>query len=358
MPCLCSANTASLFSFTIDSSLLFSFTPVLSSSPFPREEEKRRHALARERENKQRELVLEIVFRERGRAPLRLLLLSRRRHRFFFVFAVEEENHGGSRTHRAQGGAVGTCASRMWSAAREPETVLEEEEQRLNRGHDGSSSSSLAGPETLFLLHRGAPFSPPRRSLLRRTASEIRRPLQRRLIDGLLALEREKSDTTKPKDAKPTLVARSVVPVLDGFFFLPLLLFPCLPVLPPSPTLSRLSSVPSSFRGNRMSTEATSYARGRSLEDAAASKARRRNGRATAAIVFFLLPSSSSHLSLSLSLRPPPPPPPPFHATPTKQLPAVGVDAQFVTFTNTTMESDKFICIRETGAQVRFLLLR
>jgi clathrin heavy chain len=31
-------------------------------------------------------------------------------------------------------------------------------------------------------------------------------------------------------------------------------------------------------------------------------------------------------------------------------LPNIGVNQQFISFTNVTMESDKFICIRETGA--------
>ncbi len=32
------------------------------------------------------------------------------------------------------------------------------------------------------------------------------------------------------------------------------------------------------------------------------------------------------------------------------QLPNLGINQQFISFTNVTMESDKFICIRETGA--------
>ncbi|KAK9810517.1 hypothetical protein WJX72_012055 [[Myrmecia] bisecta] len=32
-------------------------------------------------------------------------------------------------------------------------------------------------------------------------------------------------------------------------------------------------------------------------------------------------------------------------------LPSIGINQQFISFTNVTMESDKFICIRETGAQ-------
>lgn len=32
-------------------------------------------------------------------------------------------------------------------------------------------------------------------------------------------------------------------------------------------------------------------------------------------------------------------------------LPSIGVDQQFITFKNVTMESDKYICVRETGAQ-------
>jgi clathrin heavy chain len=33
------------------------------------------------------------------------------------------------------------------------------------------------------------------------------------------------------------------------------------------------------------------------------------------------------------------------------QLPNIGINQQFISFTNVTMESDKFICVRETGAQ-------
>ena len=33
------------------------------------------------------------------------------------------------------------------------------------------------------------------------------------------------------------------------------------------------------------------------------------------------------------------------------QLSSVGINPQFVTFTNVTMESDKFICVRETSPQ-------
>lgn len=32
------------------------------------------------------------------------------------------------------------------------------------------------------------------------------------------------------------------------------------------------------------------------------------------------------------------------------QLPNIGINQQFISFTNVTMESDKFICVRETGA--------
>lgn len=32
------------------------------------------------------------------------------------------------------------------------------------------------------------------------------------------------------------------------------------------------------------------------------------------------------------------------------QLPNLGINQQFISFTNVTMESDKFICVRETGA--------
>ncbi len=35
---------------------------------------------------------------------------------------------------------------------------------------------------------------------------------------------------------------------------------------------------------------------------------------------------------------------------PRAQLPALGINPQFISFTNVTMESDKFICVRETGA--------
>lgn len=33
------------------------------------------------------------------------------------------------------------------------------------------------------------------------------------------------------------------------------------------------------------------------------------------------------------------------------QLPSIGVAQEFISFKNVTMESDKYICIRETGAQ-------
>lgn len=33
------------------------------------------------------------------------------------------------------------------------------------------------------------------------------------------------------------------------------------------------------------------------------------------------------------------------------QLPSIGINPQFITFTNVTMESDKFICVRETSPQ-------
>jgi clathrin heavy chain len=33
------------------------------------------------------------------------------------------------------------------------------------------------------------------------------------------------------------------------------------------------------------------------------------------------------------------------------QLPNLGINQQFISFTNVTMESDKFICVRETGPQ-------
>ncbi|PON57561.1 Clathrin, heavy chain [Parasponia andersonii] len=35
----------------------------------------------------------------------------------------------------------------------------------------------------------------------------------------------------------------------------------------------------------------------------------------------------------------------------TLTLPSIGINSQFITFTNVTMESDKFICVRETGPQ-------
>jgi len=33
------------------------------------------------------------------------------------------------------------------------------------------------------------------------------------------------------------------------------------------------------------------------------------------------------------------------------QLPSIGISPQFITFTNVTMESDKYICVRETSPQ-------
>ncbi len=39
-----------------------------------------------------------------------------------------------------------------------------------------------------------------------------------------------------------------------------------------------------------------------------------------------------------------------FHRVCSLQLPNVGIGQQFITFTNVTMESDKYICVRETGA--------
>lgn len=33
------------------------------------------------------------------------------------------------------------------------------------------------------------------------------------------------------------------------------------------------------------------------------------------------------------------------------QLPSIGITTQFITFTHVTMESDKFICVRETAPQ-------
>lgn len=33
------------------------------------------------------------------------------------------------------------------------------------------------------------------------------------------------------------------------------------------------------------------------------------------------------------------------------QLPSVGINQQFITFTHVTMESDKYICVRETSPQ-------
>jgi clathrin heavy chain len=32
-------------------------------------------------------------------------------------------------------------------------------------------------------------------------------------------------------------------------------------------------------------------------------------------------------------------------------LPSVGINSQFITFTHVTMESDKYICVRETSPQ-------
>lgn len=36
--------------------------------------------------------------------------------------------------------------------------------------------------------------------------------------------------------------------------------------------------------------------------------------------------------------------------TPCSQLPSIGVAQEFISFKNTTMESEKYVCIRETGA--------
>lgn len=33
------------------------------------------------------------------------------------------------------------------------------------------------------------------------------------------------------------------------------------------------------------------------------------------------------------------------------QLPSIGINQQFITFTNVTMESEKYICVRETSPQ-------
>ena len=33
------------------------------------------------------------------------------------------------------------------------------------------------------------------------------------------------------------------------------------------------------------------------------------------------------------------------------QLPSIGINPQFITFTHVTMESDKYICVRETSPQ-------
>jgi len=33
------------------------------------------------------------------------------------------------------------------------------------------------------------------------------------------------------------------------------------------------------------------------------------------------------------------------------QLPSIGINPQFITFNNVTMESDKYICVRETAPQ-------
>ncbi|KAK8647485.1 hypothetical protein V6N13_121221 [Hibiscus sabdariffa] len=39
-------------------------------------------------------------------------------------------------------------------------------------------------------------------------------------------------------------------------------------------------------------------------------------------------------------------------------LPTIGISPQFITFTNVTMESDKFICVRETAPQNSVVPLR
>ena len=33
------------------------------------------------------------------------------------------------------------------------------------------------------------------------------------------------------------------------------------------------------------------------------------------------------------------------------QLPSLGIQQNFITFTNVTLESDKFVCVRETAPQ-------
>lgn len=42
---------------------------------------------------------------------------------------------------------------------------------------------------------------------------------------------------------------------------------------------------------------------------------------------------------------------PPHRIPPPPQLPSLGISQQFISFTNVTMESDKFICVRETAPQ-------
>ena len=109
-----------------------------------------------------------------------------------------------------------------------------------------------------------------------------------------------------PRSCRTSTDAPVVVPPCSMVFFPLFLFFHALPVLPPSPALfPRLFSVPSFVRRDRKRTEATTRARGRSLEGAEVPTTGRRNGRATAAIVFFFTLLLPSHLSLSpLDLNP------------------------------------------------------
>ena len=141
--CLLSASPTLLPFITIDSSLSLFFPHVLvflPPPPSPRgEEEEIKRARERERERtSSAELVLERESsRDCEREGERLFAFFFLFHRsvfffFFFFFAVfvfagEKENHGGSRAHRAQGGAVGTCAS-----ARERRCSRRRNEQRAS----------------------------------------------------------------------------------------------------------------------------------------------------------------------------------------------------------------------------------
>ena len=64
--------------------------------------------------------------------------------------------------------------------------------------------------------------------------------------------------------------------------------------------------------------------------------------------IYLVRLSTCITITLHTLLRAIPPPAPEF-AFVYVQLPNLGINQQFISFTNVTMESDKFICIRETG---------